>query len=290
MPRVKQRPAPDTAQPASGGNGEVPHLSLGERVARGKAERAEVPRGAHGAWSAPSGRSDPVELGEEQAASRVPELVPVRYGRMRVSPFTFYRGAAYLMAADLAGAQRTGLRVQLCGDAHRSTSVVSFENARRLSFAPWFGDVLVYHLAALGARRALDVGDQRLGIDARVPQVHGIHRREASDRLAIRARHRQVHRVALIGGKAEVASGDCEARHQPLEIPFEPGSRCSPAEATVRGSNSSLLVGPGGDVPVAAVKGTAVRAVADRPPGGPTPLEDPSQRRPRRGLSSVKAR
>ena len=108
------------AAPASGGNGEVPHLSLGERAARGKAERAEVPRSVHGEWSAPSGRRDPVELLEEQAASRVPELVPIRYGRMLVSPFTFYRGAAYLMAADLAGAQRTGLRVQLCGDAHLS--------------------------------------------------------------------------------------------------------------------------------------------------------------------------
>ena len=62
-----------------------------------------MPRSVHGEWSAPSGRRDPVELLEEQAASRVPELVPIRYGRMLVSPFTFYRGAAYLMAADLAG-------------------------------------------------------------------------------------------------------------------------------------------------------------------------------------------
>ena len=96
----------------SGGNGKVPHLSPRERAAQGKAERAEVPRAIHGEWSAPSGRRDPVELLEEQATSRVPELVPIRYGRMLVSPFTFYRGAAYLMAADLAGSPRTGLRVQ----------------------------------------------------------------------------------------------------------------------------------------------------------------------------------
>ena len=70
----------------SRGNGKVPHLSLRERAARGKAERAEVPRSVHGEWSAPSGRRDPVELLEEQAASRVPELVPIRYGRMLVSP------------------------------------------------------------------------------------------------------------------------------------------------------------------------------------------------------------
>ena len=122
------------AAPGSGGNGKVPHLSLGERAARGKAERAEVPRSVHGEWAAASARRDPVELLEEQAASRVPELVPIRYGRMLVSPFTFYRGAAYLMAADLAGAQRTGLRVQLCGDAHLSNFGAFAAPDRRLVF------------------------------------------------------------------------------------------------------------------------------------------------------------
>ncbi|MGO9821408.1 MAG: DUF2252 family protein, partial [Solirubrobacteraceae bacterium] len=83
-----------TAPPGAGGKGKLPHLSLRERAARGKAERAELPRSAHGEWSASSARRDPVELLEEQAVSRVPELVPIRYGRMLVSPFTFYRGAA----------------------------------------------------------------------------------------------------------------------------------------------------------------------------------------------------
>ena len=126
--------AEQTTRPGSGENGKLPHLSLRERAARGKAERAEVPRSVHGEWSAPSGRRDPVELLEEQAASRVPELVPIRYGRMLVSPFTFYRGAAYLMAADLAGSQRTGLRVQLCGDAHLSNFGAFAAPDRRLVF------------------------------------------------------------------------------------------------------------------------------------------------------------
>ena len=82
--------------------------------------RANVPRSVHGEWAPASDRPDPVALLEEQGASRVHELVPLRYGRMLVSPFTFYRGAAYLMAADLAAAPRTGLTVQLCGDAHLS--------------------------------------------------------------------------------------------------------------------------------------------------------------------------
>jgi Uncharacterized protein conserved in bacteria (DUF2252) len=80
----------------------VAHLTPGERVARGKAARNEVPRSSHGRWEPAVNRADPVELLEEQAVTRVPELVPIRYGRMLVSPFTFYRGAALIMAADLA--------------------------------------------------------------------------------------------------------------------------------------------------------------------------------------------
>ena len=70
----------------------VPHLSVAERVARGKAARAEVPRASHGGFEPKATRVDPVELLERQAKTRVPELVPIRYGRMLVSPFTFYRG------------------------------------------------------------------------------------------------------------------------------------------------------------------------------------------------------
>jgi uncharacterized protein (DUF2252 family) len=101
----------------------------------GKAARAEVPRSIHGQWEPASDRRDPVELLEEQAASRLPELVPVRYGRMLVSPFTFFRGAAYPMAADLAGAPRTGLQVQLCGDAHLSNFGAFAAPDRRLVFS-----------------------------------------------------------------------------------------------------------------------------------------------------------
>jgi hypothetical protein len=126
--------ATQTSAGGSGENAKVPHLSVRERAARGKAERAEVARGVHGEWLPPSGRRDPVQLLEEQAASRVPELVPIRYGRMLVSPFTFYRGAAYLMAADLAGSQRTRLRVQLCGDAHLSNFGAFAAPDRRLVF------------------------------------------------------------------------------------------------------------------------------------------------------------
>src|SRR5689334_8757354 len=96
------------------------HLSRADRVARGKAAREHSPRSAHAAYERPSARRDPVEVLEEQSRLRVPELVPIRYGRMLLSPFSFFRGAAAVMAADLAGGSRTGLHSQLSGDAHLS--------------------------------------------------------------------------------------------------------------------------------------------------------------------------
>jgi uncharacterized protein (DUF2252 family) len=93
---------------------------MDERAGRGREARTIVARSAHGEWQPAPGRPDPLALLEEQAADRVPELIPMRYDRMLVSPFTFYRGAAYLMASDLATTPRTGLTVQLCGDAHLS--------------------------------------------------------------------------------------------------------------------------------------------------------------------------
>jgi len=112
----------------------VEHFNLAERVARGKAARADVPRKAHAEWEPAHVRVDPVALLEEQSESRVEELVPIRYGRMLVSPFTFYRGAAYVMASDLAGMPRTGLHVQLCGDAHLSNFGGYAAPDRRLVF------------------------------------------------------------------------------------------------------------------------------------------------------------
>src|SRR3954467_4507775 len=91
-----------------------------DRAAAGKALRKQVPRWSHGDWEPASKRPDPIALLHEQAESRVQDLVPIRYGRMVASPFTFYRGAAYVMASDLADSPRSGIRVQLCGDAHLS--------------------------------------------------------------------------------------------------------------------------------------------------------------------------
>jgi uncharacterized protein (DUF2252 family) len=120
-------------------------------MARGKAARNETPRSSHGRWEPATNRPDPVALLEGQAGSRVPELVPIRYGRMMVSPFTFYRGAALIMASDLAATPRSGLTTQICGDAHLSNFGVFASPERRLMFdindfdetlpGPWEWDV-----------------------------------------------------------------------------------------------------------------------------------------------------
>src|SRR4051794_13943274 len=96
------------------------HLSVDERRARGKAARERVRPSGHAGWNPVSDRADPVALLESQDATREPDLVPVRHGRMMTSPFTFYRGAAKIMAADLKDTPTAGLGVQLCGGAHRS--------------------------------------------------------------------------------------------------------------------------------------------------------------------------
>jgi uncharacterized protein (DUF2252 family) len=111
----------------------VEHLSRADRVARGKAARAVAPLESQSEFR-PAGSRDPVGLLLGQAASRVPELVPVRHGRMLVSAFTFYRGAALPMAADLATTPSSGLRVQLCGDAHLSNFGAFASPERRLVF------------------------------------------------------------------------------------------------------------------------------------------------------------
>src|SRR4051812_8705677 len=138
--------APEAAQPAR-----VPHLSVAEREARGKAARVEVPRSSHAVYEPGPERPDPIALLERQAKSRVPELVPIRYGRMVVSPFTFYRGAALIMAGDLAATPRSGLTAQCCGDAHLSNFGMFASPERRLVFdvndfdetlpGPWEWDV-----------------------------------------------------------------------------------------------------------------------------------------------------
>jgi uncharacterized protein (DUF2252 family) len=122
-----------------------------ESIELGKQARKATPRSSHAVYQPPLTRADPMEILERESATRVPELVPIRYGRMLVSPFTFYRGAAAIMAGDLSETPRSGLDVQCCGDAHLSNFGVFASPERRMVFdlndfdethvGPWEWDV-----------------------------------------------------------------------------------------------------------------------------------------------------
>src|SRR6195952_179308 len=112
----------------------VNHPSLADRREAGAQARSNTPPDSHTGWKPATDRPDPVALLEEQNVTREPDLVPVRHGRMTVSPFTFYRGAAKVMAADLAVTPTAGLTVQLCGDAHLSNFGAFASPERRLLF------------------------------------------------------------------------------------------------------------------------------------------------------------
>jgi hypothetical protein len=144
----------------------VRHLTAEERTKLGKAARARAPRSSQAEFDPGPDRPDPVALLERQATTRVPELVPIRYGRMLVSPFTFFRGAALVMASDLASTPRSGLEAQVCGDAHLSNFGVFASPERALMFdvndfdetlpGPWEWDVK--RLAASAVIAARDRG------------------------------------------------------------------------------------------------------------------------------------
>jgi uncharacterized protein (DUF2252 family) len=148
------------------------HPTPEERVALGKQARASVPRSSHAEWSPHADRRDPVDILQEQATSRIPELVPIRYGRMLLSPFTFYRGAAAIMAADLATSPRSGITTQVCGDAHLSNFGLFGTPERELAFdindfdetlpGPWEWDVkrLVASLAIAGRNNGFSDADR----------------------------------------------------------------------------------------------------------------------------------
>jgi uncharacterized protein (DUF2252 family) len=155
-------------------------LAPAERASRGKAARSAVPRESHAACDLAANRADPVSLLERQAATRLPDLVPVWYGRMLASPFGYFRGAALAMAADLAATPVSGLAVQACGDAHMSNFGVYASPERALVFdlndfdetlpGPWEWDVkrLAASLEVAGRENGYGRGQRRKVVTAAV--------------------------------------------------------------------------------------------------------------------------
>jgi uncharacterized protein (DUF2252 family) len=167
------------------------HLTVDERLARGRDARKQAPRSSHGRWEPAPDRPDPIALLEEQAESRVPELVPIRYGRMLASPFTFYRGAALIMAADLAETPTSGVTVQLCGDAHLSNFGLFGTPERKMIFdindfdetlpGPWEWDVkrLAASFEVMGRDRGFAPADRRAVVMAGVAEYRDRMRQAA---------------------------------------------------------------------------------------------------------------
>jgi uncharacterized protein (DUF2252 family) len=184
-----------------------PLPSRDERRAAGEAARSRVPPSAHATWRPAPDRPDPVALLEEQAATRIPELVPIRYGRMAVSPFTYYRGAALPMAADLATATSPGIVVQLCGDAHLSNFGLFASPERDLVFdindfdetlrGPFEWDVkrLAASLVAAGRTRGFD----EHGVQQAVHRTVASYRTRIAEYAAMRAMEVYYSRVNVAG-------------------------------------------------------------------------------------------
>ena len=164
------------------------HVSAEAAAAKGKAARLALPRSVHAVWDPPLGRLSPVDIIAEQATSREPDLVPIRHGRMMVTPFTFYRGAAAIMAADLAATPVSGLRAQLCGDAHLLNFGGFASPERALLFdvndfdetlpGPWEWDVkrLAASIEVAGRDGGLKPADRRVAVEATVRQYREVMR------------------------------------------------------------------------------------------------------------------
>src|ERR1700678_886024 len=145
--------------------------SIEARMSRGKALRDKVSRSSHAEWAAPSGRPDVIKVLQLSDRGRVPELLPIRYGRMRQSPFAFFRGSAAVMAWDLSKTPATGIRVQACGDCHAANFGACASPERQLLFdindfdetlqAPWEWDVKRLATSVVLASRELGMGRGR---------------------------------------------------------------------------------------------------------------------------------
>ena len=202
MTTTKPKPKPKTP---------APEFSREQRVARGKEARAEVPRSSHADFSVGPDRPDPVSLLEGQGLDRVPELLPIRYGRMASSAFAFFRGAALPMASDLARTPRSGLTVQACGDAHLANFGAFASPERNLVFdindfdetlpGPWEWDVkrLATSLEIAGRSRNYSTKDRRGIVLASVAAYRRAMREFAGmDALAVWYAHADVDRLEEI--------------------------------------------------------------------------------------------
>jgi uncharacterized protein (DUF2252 family) len=211
--------------------------SVKERLAAGKALREKVPRTSHGQWKLPPGRRDPIELLKHTDQGKLADLLPIRYGRMSQSPFAFLRGAAALMAADLAATPATGIRVQACGDCHVANFGGFGSPERRLVFdindfdetlpAPWEWDVKRLATSSVLASRELNLSKQHCAHAARAAvRSYREHMREYAEMRALEAWYSQLDAEIFIkeaktaAAKKAWRSTEKAAKHETAEHVF----------------------------------------------------------------------
>jgi uncharacterized protein (DUF2252 family) len=230
-----------------------------ERAAAGKAARSVARRSAHAEWAPAANRKDPVAIIEAQDARCVPELVPIRHGRMAASPFAFHRGAAAVMAADLATTPVSGLRVQACGDAHLANFGAFTAPDRRLVFdlddfdetlpGPWEWDVkrLVASFALAGRDRGFKRAERSAALLAAVRSY-----REAMREFAglgdLEVWYQQLDVEASMG-RIEEADPGAVRRRQEEKVSLEEaaGGQAVAVESTLRDALASYLATLAGD-------------------------------------------
>jgi len=191
--------------------------STAECMKMGKALREQMPRASHSGWRLPSNRRDPIDILEESNRGRVPELVPIRYGRMLQSPFAFLRGSAAVMAADLAATPASGIRVQACGDCHLSNFGLFATPERNLVFdindfdetlpAPWEWDVKRLATSFVVVGRENSLPDRDCEAIARVlSSSYRTHLREFAEMRVLDAWYARIDEKALIATAPDAAA------------------------------------------------------------------------------------
>lgn len=199
---------------------ELPYLTVKERLAAGKRLRKKVPRSAHATWAPARNRLDPIELLKASDHGRLTSLLPIRYARMRESPFSFLRGAAAVMAGDLASAPVTGIRVQACGDCHVANFGGFGTPERQLVFdindfdetlpAPWEWDVKRLAASILVATRVAGIGERHcLDVATASVESYRTHMREYAQMTALEVWYSHLELRIL----ADEAATPAERRH-----------------------------------------------------------------------------
>lgn len=233
---------------------ETPNFSARERAAAGKALRKKVGRASHAKWTAPSDRPDPIELLKDSDRGRLKELLPIRYGRMRESPFAFYRGAAAVMAFDLSRTPTTKLRVQACGDCHIANFGGFGSPERQLVFdindfdetlpAPWEWDVKRLAASVVLSGRDLGFGDRNCADAARASvESYRKHMRDYAEMNALDVWYSHLAADILID-KARTTSSKKRWQHLEAQARLQTAERMLARHTVTKDGHTRILDQP----------------------------------------------